>query len=526
VLITSGNGGTGSGTVAYTVAPNASSLARSLTISVMGQTFTINQSGMPCNISLNPTSSSPVAAGQTGSFAVTIPAGCAWTASTISGWITVTAGSGAGNGTVNYTVAANATGIPRSGTIQVVAQGGAGVHTITQAGAGAGNSGSPLRFVAVTPCRVMDTRSGSAPFGAPALSANSTRTVPMPASGCGLPATAKAYAVNVTVVPSGPLGYLSIWPSGQPRPLVSTLNSFEGKVVANNAIVPAGTAGSLDVYVTDRTDVILDVNGYFTDDSAVSNLVFYPVTPCRVADTRAGQGASGAFGPPSLAGDVTRTLPVPSGRCGIPSRAQAYSVNFTVVPHVPLGYLTAWPSGSARPLVSTLNSFEGRVVANGAIIRAGAGGAIDVFVTDATDVIVDVNGYFAPDDGAGLFLYPMTPCRLADTRPGEGTSGDFGPPAINGGASRNLPAPAGRCSVPSTARGYTMNVTTLPMGTLGFLTSWPTGVAQPFVSLLNSFDGRVTANGAIVPAPNNGAISVFVTNTAHVIADLNGYFGR
>ena len=61
-----------------------------------------------------------------------------------------------------------------------------------------------------------------------------------------------------------------------------------------------------------------------------------------------------------------------------------------------LQYLTAWPTGSAQPNVSTLNSWDGAVVANAAIVPAGTGGAISVFVASRTHVILDINGYFAP----------------------------------------------------------------------------------------------------------------------------------
>jgi hypothetical protein len=121
--------------------------------------------------------------------------------------------------------------------------------------------------------------------------------------------------------------------------------------------------------------------------------VFYPLTPCRVADTR---NADGPFGGPIMAPATPRSFPVPSSACGIPTTAAAYSMNVTVVPDGGLGYLTVWPTGSAQPLVSTLNSFDGSVVANAAIVPAGTNGAISVFTAGSTHVVLDINGYFAP----------------------------------------------------------------------------------------------------------------------------------
>lgn len=246
---------------------------------------------------------------------------------------------------------------------------------------------APLPFVPVSPCRLVDTRSGATP------AAGSSRTLAIPQLPCGIPGTAVAYSLNITVVPTGPLSYLTVWPTGSARPNVSTLNSFEGRIVANAALVPAGTNGAIDFYVTDRTDVVIDINGYF--GSIGETVQLFTLTPCRIVDTRAGEGKTGAFGPPTLTASSIRDIPVPSGSCGIPANARAYSVNITVVPRGPLSFLTLWPNGQPRPSVSTLNSFDGRVVANAALVPAGANGAITVFVTDATDVIIDINGYLA-----------------------------------------------------------------------------------------------------------------------------------
>jgi hypothetical protein len=248
-----------------------------------------------------------------------------------------------------------------------------------------------MSFYTATPCRVVDTRNANGNFGGPFMSGGTTRSFAIPLSSCAIPATAQAYSLNITVVPHEGLEYLTTWPTGQSQPLVSTLNSLDGSIVANAAIVPAGTGGAVSVYVTNDTDVIIDINGYFAPPGSTGALSLYTLTPCRIADTR---GATGAFGGPSLAANGTRSFAIPSSACSVPT-AQAYSLNVTVVPPGPLTYLTAWPTGQTQPVVSTLNSPLGEVVANAAIVPAGTSGAVSIFVSNATDVVLDINAYFA-----------------------------------------------------------------------------------------------------------------------------------
>lgn len=123
-----------------------------------------------------------------------------------------------------------------------------------------------LEFIAVTPCRVLDTRNANGAFGGPALSAGQIRTIPIPGSSCGIPNSAQAYSLNFTVVASGVVGYLSAWPTAnRPVPDVSLLNvtSPAGGIIANAAVVPAGTSASIDIFATHPTHVIIDINGYF-----------------------------------------------------------------------------------------------------------------------------------------------------------------------------------------------------------------------------------------------------------------------
>ncbi|HZI57962.1 MAG TPA: hypothetical protein VFF39_14365, partial [Verrucomicrobiae bacterium] len=376
------------------------------------------------------------------------------------------------------------------------------------------NSQTPagLTFVPVTPCRVADTRNPDGPFGGPFLAAQSTRGFTIPSSACNIPSTAKAYSVNVTVAPHGILGFLTSFPCGQPLPLASTLNSIDGRVKAAAAIVPAGTNGGLCFFVTNDTDVVLDINGYFVPNTDVTALAFYPVTPCRLVDTRLGPGPLGG---PSLAANATRTFPILTGPCNLPATAQAYSMNFTVAPKEPLGFLTTWPAGQPQPLVSTLNAGTGAVTANSAIVPSGSNGDISVFVTNNADLVIDVNGYFAPPGTGGLSLFALTPCRVLDTRNSPGF------PPFTG--SIDVSVVLSGCGAPATAQSFILNATVAPPGIFGFLTLWPQGTPQPLVSTLNALDGVVTSNQAIVPTLN-GLISSFASNPVHLVLDISGYF--
>jgi hypothetical protein len=370
------------------------------------------------------------------------------------------------------------------------------------------------RFVPVTPCRVADTRNPDGPFGGPFLSGGNTRAFAVPNSACGIPAAARAYSVNITVVPHVPLGYLTVFPCGETQPFVSTLNSVDGRIKAVAAIVPAGTGGAICFFVTNDTELVLDINGYFVPAANPSALAFYPVTPCRLVDTRL---PNGALGGPFLASNATRTFPILSSSCNVPSTAQAYSLNFTSVPRGRLGFLTTWPAGQPQPLVSTLNATTGTVTANAAIVPGGTNGGVSVFVTNDSDLVIDINGYFAPPGSGpgGLSLYNLVPCRVLDTRNPPGS------PPFTGTLDVNVAASP--CGAPLSAQSYVLNATVVPPGLLSYLTLWAQGAAQPVVSTLNTWDGTITSNMAIVPT-TNGSVSAFATDSTHLLLDISAYF--
>jgi hypothetical protein len=126
---------------------------------------------------------------------------------------------------------------------------------------------TPLPFIGVAPCRIVDTRGPSGAFGGPALAPGVSRDFALPSGPCaGLPASAKAYSLNLTATNTAGPGFLKVYPQGGPAPVVSTLNYVAGESVANAAIIAAGTGGGITVVAgVSGTDLIIDVDGYFSD---------------------------------------------------------------------------------------------------------------------------------------------------------------------------------------------------------------------------------------------------------------------
>jgi WD40 repeat protein len=249
-------------------------------------------------------------------------------------------------------------------------------------------------FAGLTPTRILDSRSG---VGAPkaAVAAGGEITLQVTGAG-GVPGNGvSTVALNVTVTNTAADGYLSVWPSGQPRPNVSSVNFGPGASRANLVIVPVGPDGAIKLWNSNDSSamraisVIADVVGYFTTSGK-----FHAVAPDRVLDTRIGNGAPG----PIVAGaqrDVTIV-----GRAGIPTGATAVTINVTATKTASAGYFTLWPTGAPRSGTSTVNWSAGQTVANAAIATIGADGKVSIWNANdspqfaSSDAIFDVFGYF------------------------------------------------------------------------------------------------------------------------------------
>jgi|GEM_PF-2205508 len=254
-------------------------------------------------------------------------------------------------------------------------------------------------YVPMTPERYLDTRAGGTTIdgqyqagGAVAsqgqLDLGITGRTSIPAANVG------AVVLNVAAVQPTKVGFITAWPFGQTQPNASNLNLNRGLTIPNLVISGLGS-GQVSLFngSNDPTNLIADVQGWFPSDSSFTTL-----TPARLLDTRAGSStidtqyqAGGAI----ASGDsVDLTV---TNRGGVPATGVgAVVLNVTAVQPTKGGFITVWPTGSTRPMVSNLNLNPGTTIPNLVIAKVGSNGQVSIYSGGVapTDIVVDVQGWF------------------------------------------------------------------------------------------------------------------------------------
>jgi hypothetical protein len=375
-------------------------------------------------------------------------------------------------------------------------------------GYGAGGSclQAPVRYHPIAPTRILDTRTGSS------LGGNATMDVAVTGVG-GVPAGATAAVINVTATDTTAASYLTVYPTGTSRPLASTLNWTAGKTVPNLTEIQLGAGGMLSVYnAFGSVDVVFDVNGYVSPTAAACppDGLYNSLVPSRVLDTRTGTHVAA-----NSSIDVQIT-----GAGGVPaSGVEAVTLNLTETNATSASYITAYPTGSARPLASNVNFVAGQTVPNRVIVMLGTGGKITLYnAFGNVDLIADVNGWFTDSSGSNMatgsgdVFAGIPPNRILDTRGGG---------AIAGNTSMVLTV----TGVSATAHAAVLNVTVTNPTAASYLTLWPDGASRPLASDLNFVSGLTVANLVIVQLGGGGKVDIYnAFGSTDVVVDLVGWY--
>ena len=398
------------------------------------------------------------------------------------------------------------------------------------------------------PLRLLDTRAGEPACdnpGAPlAGGTDRVQNARVTCENITIPAAAVTLVGNATVVnhrPGSSGGFATLYPADGTRPNASNLNYVAGQIVPNSFVVGLGvngpSAGKFKIHTSSTTDFVVDVTGYYAP-AAPTGLYYHALArPIRLLDTRAGEPACDMPGAP-LIGGQTRTEAA-RGTCGnlsIPASAKAIVGNATVVNAAGggAGFVTLYPTGVARPVVSNLNYVAGQVVPNAFTVGLGAGdGAFNIYTTQNINFVVDVTGYYSDQpgedgNGVGLLYFSMpAPLRLLDTRSGETACDTPGAP-LAGGVDRTQPARV-TCqgvTLPASALAIVGNATVVNNtgSGSGFVTLYPSGMARPTASNLNYVAGEVVPNQFVVGLGGDGAFRIYPTTEINFVVDIAGFF--
>jgi hypothetical protein len=363
-------------------------------------------------------------------------------------------------------------------------------------------------FVPIGPERVLDTRAGGTGDITGKLGQRQTATTRIAGRG-GVPTDALAVAINITAVDPSRASFLTVFPSGQSRPVVSSINVAPRTTVNNFVVAELGANGRVDVYNHNgQVDVVFDVVGYVPRGAD-----YRPLRPARVLDTRDSTGdVSTRVGPRQT---VTTRV---AGRGGVPADAAVVALNITAVTPSRSSFLTLYPSQLPRPVVSNLNVGRGEVVNNFVLAQVGTDGRVAIYNHDGqVDVVLDVVGYLP----AGAGYTPLPPARVLDTR--NRTDGDHAQPLQRRQTVSQVVA--GRRGVPADATAVAVNVTAVNPTHASYLTGFPTGTPRPTVSALNFGPGGVVGNFVLAELGSNGAIDLYNhEGSTDVVIDIVGYY--
>ncbi len=272
-------------------------------------------------------------------------------------------------------------------------------------------------FTFATPARLMDTRIDGPTIdgvgsGLSLRPAGSVTELSVAGRG-PVAIDASVVTLNLTVTAAQSPGFATLYPCGGERPTASNLNYLAHRTVANVVVTKVGPSGTICIFTSAAAELIVDVSGFARSTDAASS--FTALIPSRLIDSRLEATSSTIDGKFLGGGTIVEQSVVEldvAGRAGVAADASSVVLNITAADAGGAGFITVYPCGSARPTASSVNYSAGSTVANSVIAKIGQAGAVCLFTSKPTDLVVDVDGYFP----ATSSYVALSPARILDTR--------------------------------------------------------------------------------------------------------------
>lgn len=351
---------------------------------------------------------------------------------------------------------------------------------------------SDVGLTAIRPTRVLDSREPPTRM----LQPGEVRPVQL-AGTQEISEAAIGAVVNLTVTDAVAPGWLAIFPCGGSLPgSTSNVNFATKQIVAGMAFVRLDPTGKVCVSSNVAVHLVIDVTAWASDDST-----FVPSAPTRITDTRITRTR--------LAAATPRAIQV-RGFLSLPADAAAVAINVVAVDPARAGWLTLYPCDQSAGGTSTVNFVAGQTTANLAISAVASDGTVCALSSSATDLVLDLSGWFPP----GRF-HAMAPTRLLDTRlaaKGRLTDDD----------TIELPI-IGRAAIPAEAVAVFVNLTAAGAKGPGYLSAFPCAELWPGTSSLNYASINPVPNLTFTKIGMNGCLRVTTQTETDVVADVVGW---
>lgn len=390
-------------------------------------------------------------------------------------------------------------------------------------------------FTPVEPARLFESRSEQPTIdgesaGGGTIGANTEVEVQV-AGRAGIPANADFAVLNITAVKPATTGFLTAHSCRTPRPVTASLNYARpagvGSLdVGNESIVELSATGTACVYTSGATDLTVDVTAYGSTRGG-----YDAITPSRILESRPGE--------PTVDGQFELSGPIEAGteirlqvrgRAGVSTTANAAVMYVAAVNPTGVGFVTAHPCESTRPLASSLNFSTlptGQSINRGNEVIAPINaddGAVCLYVSATTHLTVDVVGSI---DAATTYEVE-SPVRLLESRSGQNTvDGQFELNAPIGGGTEVKLEVAGRGGVAPGASSAVLNLTAVNPTGVGFVTAHPCVTPRPTASSLNFTASQSTGainggNEVLAPLSADGSVCLFVSASTDLTVDVVG----
>lgn len=359
------------------------------------------------------------------------------------------------------------------------------------------------RYTSLGPMRIVDTRSGLGTEAAP-LGAGCTMTIRTKFDPVGV----RALVVTITALSPATTGYLIPYACGTPRPSLAVVRATANRITSGTATVPLGVGGTICLYSTVTTPVVVDLFGGY---ATAGRFKYQPVTTARLYDTR-------STGVRVAAGSTVRVKVVGRARVPVGATAATFTLHGTAATGAPA--VTVYGCTAGRPGVTSLAATAGADITNQVFSNISSTGEVCVYVggSGSLHLTLDISGWFGSAATTSFFVVP--PARVVDTTRNIGLVGGFA-----AGQNRAI-AMAGRGRLPAagTLKAVVATVTATGAAAAGYLTVHPCQSPVPGVSMVRYVPATVAATSVAGMDDGAGRWCIASNVAVHVVVDVTGYY--